>query len=148
MKYSLDIFSFLKGFLVFLILFFPSISLHYSLKKAFLSLLALLLNFACSCIYLSLSPLAFASLLFSAICKTSSYNDLTFSHFFFFGMVLVTASCTMLWTSIQRLRDLIICWQHKWKDFSDILLSKYSWYPPYFSKSIIFDILILYNEEG
>ena len=69
MKYSLDIFNFLKGFLVFPVLLFPSISLHYSLKKAFLSLLAILLDSAFSCIYLSLSPLAFASLLFSLFVR-------------------------------------------------------------------------------
>ena len=44
-------------------------------------------------VYLSLPPLPFAFLLSSAICKTSSDNHFAFLHFFFLGMVLVTASC-------------------------------------------------------
>ena len=35
----------------------------------------------------SLSPLLFASLLFSDICKASSHNHFAFFHFFIFGMV-------------------------------------------------------------
>ena len=62
---------FLKRSLVFPILFFSSISLHWSLKKAFLSLLAILWNSAFRCLYLSFSPLLFASLLFTAIYKAS-----------------------------------------------------------------------------
>ena len=92
---------FLKRSLVFPILLFSSISLHCSFKEAFLSLLGILWNCAFSWIYLSLSPLPFTSFLFSAICKASSDNHLSFLHFFFFGMVLVTMSCTMLWTSIH-----------------------------------------------
>ena len=46
-------------------------SLHWSLKKAFLSLLAVLWKSAFRCLYLSFSPLLFASLLFTAICKAS-----------------------------------------------------------------------------
>ena len=52
---------FLKRYLVFPILFFSSISLHWSLRKAFLSLLAILWNSAFECIYLSFSPLLFSS---------------------------------------------------------------------------------------
>ena len=52
---------FLKRSLVFPILFF-SISLHWSLRKAFLSLLAILWNSAFKWVYLSFSPLPFASL--------------------------------------------------------------------------------------
>ena len=48
--------------LVFLILLFSSISLHRSLKKAFLSLLAILWNSAFKWVYLSFSPLLFTSL--------------------------------------------------------------------------------------
>ena len=55
---------FLKRSLVFPILLFPSISLHWSLRKAFLSLLALLRNSASKWAYLSFSPLPFTSLLF------------------------------------------------------------------------------------
>ena len=92
---------FLKRSLVFPVLLFSSVSLHCSLKKAFLSLLAILWNSAFNRIYLSLSSLPFTSLHFSAICKASSDNHFAFLHFFFFGVVLVTASCTMLWTSIH-----------------------------------------------
>ena len=48
---------FLKRSLVFPILLFSSISLHWSLRKAFLSLLAILWNSAFKCLYLSFSPL-------------------------------------------------------------------------------------------
>ena len=102
---------FLKRSLVFPILLFSSISLDCLLKKTFLSLLALLWNPAFSWVYLSSSPLPFTSLLFSAICKASSDNHFAFLHFFFLGMVLVTASCMVLWTSVHssqafRLADL------------------------------------------
>ena len=74
---------FLKRSLVFPVLLFSSILLHCSLRKAFLSLLAILCNPASRWIYLSFSPLPFASLLFSAICKASSDNHFAFLHFFF-----------------------------------------------------------------
>ena len=54
---------FLKRLLVFSILLFSSVSLHYSLKKGFLSLLAILWNSAFRWVYLSLSLRPFASLL-------------------------------------------------------------------------------------
>ena len=63
---------FLKRSLVFPISLFSSISLHWSLRKAFLSLLAILWNSAFKWVYLSFSPLLLVSLLFSAICKASS----------------------------------------------------------------------------
>ena len=91
---------FLKKSLVFPILLFSSIVLHCSFKKAFLLLLAVLWKYAFSWVYFSLSPLPFTSLLSSAVCKASSDNHFMFLHFLFFGMVLVTASCTMLWTPI------------------------------------------------
>ena len=91
---------FLKRSLVFPILLFSSISLHGSLRRAFLSLLAILWNSAFRWVYLSFLPLPLASL-FSAICKASSSNHFAFLHFFFLGMVLITASCTMSWTSIH-----------------------------------------------
>ena len=67
------------------ILLFSSISLHWSLRKAFLSLLAILWNSAFRWIYLSFSPLPFTSLLFSAICKASSDNRLPFLVSFSWG---------------------------------------------------------------
>ena len=92
---------FLKRSLVFSLLLFSSISLHWSLRKAFLSLLAILWNSTFRWIYLSFSPLPFASLLFSAIFKESSDNRFAFLHFLYLGMVLITAPCTILWTSVH-----------------------------------------------
>ena len=92
---------FLKRSLVFPILLFSSISLHWSQRKAFLSLLAILWNCAFRCLYLSFSPLLFASLLFTAICKASPDNHFAFLHFFSMGMVLIPVSCTMSWTSVH-----------------------------------------------
>ena len=102
---------FLKRSLIFLILSFSSISLHWSLRKSFLSLLAFHWNSAFKWVYLSFSSLPFASLLFSTICKASSDNHFAFWHFFFLGMVLIPVSSTMSQTSIHSssgtLSDLI-----------------------------------------
>ena len=53
-------------------------------------------------VYLSFSSLPLASLLFSAICKVSSDNHFALLHFFFMGVVLITASCTMSQTSVHN----------------------------------------------
>ena len=102
---------FMKLSLVFPILLFSCISLHWLLRKAFLSLLAFLWNSAFKWVYLSSSPLPFTSLLFTAICKASSDNHFAFLHFFFLGMILIPASYTMSRTSIHSssgtLSDLI-----------------------------------------
>ena len=100
MKCSLVSLIFLKRSLVFPILLFSSISLHWSLRKAFLSLLAILLHSNGS-IFPFLLCLPLTSLLFSAICKASSDNYFALLHFLFWGMVLITASCTMSWTSVH-----------------------------------------------
>ena len=75
-----------------------------------------LLAFFCSrLLYIGyISPFLLGlSLLFSAICKPSSDNHLAFWHFFFLGMILITASCIMLWNSVHNssgtLSDLIPC---------------------------------------
>ena len=73
---------FLKRSVVFHILLFSSISLHWSRRKPFFSLL-ILWNSAFKWVYLSFFPLLLASFLFSAICKTSSDNHFAFLHFFF-----------------------------------------------------------------
>ena len=125
---SLSIAIFLKRSLVFLIILFSSISMHWSLRKSFLSLLAILWNSAFKCVYLFFSPLPFTSLHFTAIDKASSDNHFAFLHFFFLGMVLITASCPMSWTSVHVLQALclsdLIPWiylslplyNHKWFD--------------------------------
>ena len=92
---------FLKRSLVFPILLFSSISFHWSPRKAFFSLLAILWNSAFTWVYLSFSPLLFASLLFTAVCKASSDSPFAFLHFFFLCMVLFPVSCTMSRTSVH-----------------------------------------------
>ena len=52
-------------------------------------------------IYLSFSPLLFASLLFTANCQASSDSHFAFLHFFFLGMVLLPVFCTVLQTSVH-----------------------------------------------
>ena len=86
MKCSLGVSDFLEKMSSLPHSIFSSISLHCSLKKAFLSLLDVLWNSAFTCVYLSLTPFPFVSLLFSAICKASPDNHFACLHFFFFGM--------------------------------------------------------------
>ena len=93
--------SFLMRSLVFPILLFSLSLFIVCFKKAFLSLLAILWNSTFRWVYLSFSPMLFASLLFSAIHKASSDNHFAFLHFFFWGMILITASYTMLRTSVH-----------------------------------------------
>jgi len=92
---------YLKRSLVFPILLFSFISLHGSLRKAFLSLLAILWNSALKCLYLSFSPLLFASLFSTAICKASSDSHFAFLHFFSMGMVLIPVFYTMSQISVH-----------------------------------------------
>ena len=68
------------------------IYVHCSLRKALLSLLAILWNSSFKWVYLSFSPLPFTFLLFMAICKASSDSHFAFLHFFFLGMVLIPVS--------------------------------------------------------
>ena len=100
---------FLKRSLVFPIVLFSSISFHWSLRKpSYLSLLFFGTLHSNGYIF---SPLPFASLLFSAICKASSDNHVAFLHFFFWGMLSIIVYCTMLQTSVHSysgtLSDLI-----------------------------------------
>ena len=92
---------FLKRSLVLPILLFSSISLHWSLRKAFLSLLAILWNSAFKWEYLSFSPLLLDSLRFIAIYTASSDNHFAFLRFFSMGMVLIPVSCTKSRTSVH-----------------------------------------------
>ena len=105
MKCYFDISNFTEEISRFSLLLFSSFFMHCSLKKVFLSLLAIFWNSTFTCFYLSFSLLLFTSLLFTAICKASSDSHLAFLHFFFLGMVLITASCTMAWTSIHSSSD-------------------------------------------
>ena len=78
-------------------LIFPCYSLEFCIQMG----ISFLFSFAFS----------FSSLLFTATCKASSDNHFAFLHFFFLGMVLITASCIMSWTSVHSssvsLSDLI-----------------------------------------
>ena len=58
-------------------------------------------------------PFSFSS--FSAICKASSDNRFASWHFFFLGMVLIAAACTMSRTCmITHLEPDILEWEVKW----------------------------------
>ena len=70
-------------------------------KESFLIFPCYSLELCIQMVYLSFFPLPLAPLLFSAICKASSDSHFAFLHFFFLGMVLITASCTMSQTSIH-----------------------------------------------
>ena len=84
MKCSFDISSFLKenSSLSYSTVFLSFFALF---TKDFLSLLAILWNSAFSLVQLSLSPLPFTSLLFSAICKVSADNHFAFLYLCFGG---------------------------------------------------------------
>ena len=69
---------FLKRSLVFHILLFSSISLHWSLRKALFSLLDIIQNSAFKEVYLSFSPLPFTARFYSTISKASSDKCLPF----------------------------------------------------------------------
>ena len=111
MKWSLGISNFLEEIsslslsIVFLY-FFALIT-----EEGFLISPCYSLELCIQWVYLSLSSLPFTSFLFSAIFKASSDNHFAFLHFFFLGMVLITASCTMSPPSIVHqalcLSDLI-----------------------------------------
>ena len=83
-------------------LFFPSLLFSFisciSNRSSYLSLLFCGTLHSVECTFPCLPCL---SLLFSAICKASSGNHFAFFHFSFLGMVLVTVSCTVLWTSVH-----------------------------------------------
>ena len=81
----LGISNFLEEISSLFILLFSSISLHWSLRKAFLSPLAILWNSAFTWEYLSFSPLLFTSLRLTAIFKASSDNHFAFLHFLLLG---------------------------------------------------------------
>ena len=105
MKCSLGISNFLEDSSSFS----PSIVFLYffalSLRKAFLSLLVIFWNSAFRWVYLSFCPLPFCfssflffhALLFSQLF--ASPPQTTLLYFFFFGMVLISTSFPMLWTS-------------------------------------------------
>ena len=62
---------------------------------------AVIWNSAFGCLYLSVSPLLFDSLLFTAICKASPDIHFALLHFFSTGMVLFPVSYTVSRTSVH-----------------------------------------------
>ena len=92
---------FLKRSRVFPILLFSSISLHWSLRKAFLSLLAILWNSAFKWEYLSFSPLLFCFSSFHSYLQGLLRQPFCLLHFFFLGMVLIPVFCTISQTSVH-----------------------------------------------
>ena len=99
MKCSLVSLIFLKRSLVFPILLFSSISLYWSLRKAFLCFITILWNSAFKWAYLFSFCLSLC--FFSQLFVMPPQPNFAFLHFFFLGMVLITASCTMSWTSLH-----------------------------------------------
>ena len=108
---------FLKRSLVFPSLFFSSISLHWSLREAFLSQLAILWNSAFKWVYLFFSPLLFVSLLFTVISKTSLLSPMPIK-----SVMNMCIRCSMSWLHeynswlflIEILNVLplqVICWR-------------------------------------
>ena len=102
MKISLGISNFLKRSLVFLILLFSCISLHWSLRKTFLFVLAILWNSAFNGYIFSF---AFHFSLFHSCLYGLLRQPFGFLHFFFLGMILITASCTTSWNSVHSSSD-------------------------------------------
>ena len=79
------------------------------LKKAFLSLLAILWNSAFRCLYLSFSPLLFASLLFSAICKAKYFIFMLLSMTHFFKCHSLLPYCWCVETQLIFVCMLALC---------------------------------------
>ena len=143
---------FLKWPLVFPILLLSSISLHWSLRKAFLSLPVILWNTAFRQIYLSFSPLPLASLLFSAIFKTYSENHFAFLHFSFLEDVwsYLSVQCyeppSIVLQAVLSIRpNPWICHVHcKWLDLG------HTWmvvvFPTFFNLSLKFAIRSSWSE--
>ena len=92
--------TFLKRSLVCSILLFSLFLCNVALRMpSYLSLLFSGTLHSVEC--LSLSPLPFTSLFSSVIFKTSSDKHFAFVHFFFFRMILIAASFTVLQTSLH-----------------------------------------------
>ena len=99
---------------------------------------------------LSPSPLLFASFPASAICKASSDNHCAFLHFFFFGMILVATSYTMLWTSVHSSSDALFIrsnpltlslplYNHKGFDLGQTWMAQW-FFPSFFILSLNFTV--------
>ena len=79
-------------------------------------------NSAFSWVYPSLSPLPFASLLFSAICKTSPDNHLAFLHFFFCMCV-----CVCVCVCVNSRISYRSFWNQSTSDSSALVVGAWNW---------------------
>ena len=136
--------------IIFSISILFSISLHWSLRKAFLCLLASLWNSAFSWVYF---PLSFHFSFLSHLLGPSD-NHFAFLLHLSLGMVLVTVSYRMLWTSVHTssgtLSDLIL-----W-DYLSLPLYNHIWFrsslhdlvvfPTFFNLSLNFAIRSWWSE--
>ena len=103
---------FLKRPLIFSILLFPSTSLHWWLRKAFLSLLAVLWNSTFNG-YIFSFFLCFLLLFFSQLfVRPSQTTIIPFCFFFFLRMVLITVTCTMSRTSVHSTLGTLSIWSN------------------------------------
>ena len=91
---------FMKRSLVFPILLFSSISLHWLLRKAFLSLFAIF-GTQHSNGYIFPFLLCFSLLFFSQLFVRPPQTAILLFVFLLHGMVLIPVSCTMPWTSVH-----------------------------------------------
>ena len=78
-------------------------------------------------VYLSFSPLLLTSCLLSAICKAFSDNHFAFLHFFFLGMVLITAFCTMSWTPVHSSSGTLNEWHSSQNDYNQKFTNSECW---------------------
>ena len=125
-----------------------SISLHWSLKKAYLTFHAILWNSVFKWVYLSLSPLPFPSLLFSAICKASSDSYFAFLLFFFWEMFLIPVSCTMSWISVHSSSSSLSIRSNPLNVFFPFtVLSCGTWFRSYLNGLVVFPYFLQFKSE-
>ena len=91
MKYPLGISHFLEELANLSHLFPPFLFIDHWFSLSCISLLFFGSLHSHGCISFSILSFTF---LFTAICKASSDNHFAFLHFFFLGVVLITACCT------------------------------------------------------
>ena len=87
-----------------------------------------------------LFPLPVASLLFSAICKTSSDNQFALFRIFFLGMVLITASCSKSWTCVHSSSGTLSITSNPWIYLSLPLYNGkgFIWFRSYLNGLVVF----------